>query len=195
MRAIFFDLDDTLLRFTRPYEELLADAFRDVHGEAEASWLETYDASFFDALEAMDPDPYRRAFRATGHDPDPLVDALWERELSACEPPAGAESDLRRLSEGHRLGVLTNGVTEWQRAKLAASGLDRFFDAVVVSYEVGAHKPDPAAFEVAEERLPADDYAMVGDSDADVDGADRAGWAAHRYDGGGFGDLPDALEW
>ena len=36
---------------------------------------------------------------------------------------------------------------------------------------------------------------MVGDGDADVDGADRAGWAAHRYDGGGFGDLPDALEW
>ena len=131
MRAIFFDLDDTLLRFIRPYENLLADAFRDVHGEVEASWLETYDASFFDALEAMDPDPYRRAFRATGHDPDPLVDALWERELSACEPPAGAEADLRRLSESHRLGVLTNGITEWQRAKLAASGLERFFDAVV----------------------------------------------------------------
>ena len=37
MRAIFFDLDDTLLRFTRPYEDLLADAFRDVHGEVEAS--------------------------------------------------------------------------------------------------------------------------------------------------------------
>ena len=78
---------------------------------------------------------------------------------------------------------------------MAASGLDRFFDAVVVSYEVGAHKPDPAAFGVAEKRLPADDCAMVGDSDADVDGADRAGWAAHRYDGGGFGDLPDAFGW
>ena len=195
MRAIFFDLNDTLLRFIRPYEDLLADAFRDVHGEVEASWLETYDAAFFDALEAMEPGPYRRAFRATGHDPDPLVDALRERELSACEPPAGAEADLRRLSEGHRLGVLTNGVTEWQRAKLAASGLDRFFDAVVVSYEVGTHKPDPTPFRAAEKRLPADGYAMVGDSDADVDGADRAGWAAHRYDGGGFGDLPEALEW
>ena len=91
--------------------------------------------------------------------------------------------------------MLTDGVTEWQRAKLAASGLDRFFDAVVVSYAVGAHKPDPAPFAVAEKRLPADDYAMVGDSDADIDGAGRAGWATHRYDGGGFGDLPDALEW
>ena len=195
MRAIFFDLDDMLLRFIRPYENLLADAFRDVHGEVEASWLETYNGSFFDALESMDPDPYRRAFLATGNDPDPLVDALREREIAACEPPAGAETDLRRLSEGHRLGVLTNGVTEWQRAKLAASGLERFFDAVVVSYEVGAHKPDPAAFRVAEERLPADDYAMVGDSDADVDGAEWVGWTAYRYDGGGFGDLPDALEW
>ena len=99
------------------------------------------------------------------------------------------------VADHYQILLKIRTVTEWQRAKLAASGLERFFDAVVVSYEVGAHKPDPAAFGVAEERLPADDYAMVGDSDADVDGADRAGWVAHRYDGGGFGDLPEALEW
>jgi putative hydrolase of the HAD superfamily len=123
------------------------------------------------------------------------VAALFERELAACEPPAGAGADLGRLAGSHRLGVLTNGVPAWQRAKLDASGLAEHFDAVVVSYEAGAHKPAAAPYRLAEERLPADAYAMVGDSDDDVEGAAAAGWSARRYEGEGFGDLPASLPW
>jgi FMN phosphatase YigB (HAD superfamily) len=34
---------------------------------------------------------------------------------------------------------------------------------------------------------------MVGDGDAGVEGAERAGWTAHRPDGDGFDALPVAL--
>lgn len=197
MRAICFDLDGTLLHFTRPYREVLSDAFRDVADDVREEWLETYDEAFYEAFRTHEPDPVRGGFAAVEgvSDADALVDALLEREVEACEPPENAAADLTRLAEDDRLGVVTNGVPAWQRHKLRAFGLDGHFDAFVASYEAGAHKPDPAPFRLAEERLDADAYAMVGDDDADVDGAAAAGWTAHRYGGGGFGDLPGALDW
>jgi len=36
---------------------------------------------------------------------------------------------------------------------------------------------------------------VVGDADADVDGASAVGWPVHRYDDGGFADLPRAVGW
>lgn len=195
MRAIFFDLDGTLLHYTRPYRDILSDAIRAVDGEVREEWLAAYSDRFFEILEASGPDPYRRAYAPFGDDPDAFRAALLEREIDACEPPAGARADLERLDERFALGVLSNGVREWQLAKLRAFDLLDHFETVVTSEEAGAHKPDPAAFDLAEERLPADEYAIVGDADADVEGGRDAGWAVHRYTGDGYGDLPAGFEW
>lgn len=197
MRAIVFDLDGTLLQYRRDYDEILADAVAAHEDDVDDETLAAYDEVFFDRFEAFDPDPVRTAFAAidVSADPAALATSLLEREIEAARPPAGAETVLERLADDYALGVLTNGVPDWQRRKLAATGLAAYVDAVVASYEVGAHKPDPAPFRAAEERLGADEYAMVGDSDADIDGARAAGWRAHRYDEDGFGDLPDALDW
>lgn len=91
--------------------------------------------------------------------------------------------------------MLTNGLGDWQRAKLAAHDLEQRFDAVVVSCEVGARRPAAAPFHELEGRLGAEEYAMVGDSDSAIEGATGVGWTARRYRGGGFADLPDALDW
>jgi putative hydrolase of the HAD superfamily len=139
-----------------------------------------------------------RAFGAVGDDlsapASALATALLEREIDACRPPADAHAHLGRLAEEHTLGVLTNGVHSWQTAKLRTHDLDRYFEAVVASYDVGAHKPAPEVFAAAERRLPGEEYVMVGDAESDVAGARRAGWTARRYRGGGFGDLLDALD-
>lgn len=225
MRAIVFDLDGTLLHYTREYRSVLAETFERVAGEVREEWLAAYDRTFFDLFEAHERDPVRRAFAAAleagaepgegsepradaadgveaapdaspdGATPDALVAALRERETAMCEPPDGTVADLDRLGDDHALAVLTNGLPAWQAHKLRACGLADHFDCVVTSYDVGAHKPDPTVFRAVEDRLDADAYAMVGDSDADVEGATNAGWAAYRYDGGGFGDLPDAIDW
>ncbi|MFB6218763.1 MAG: HAD family hydrolase, partial [Halobacteriaceae archaeon] len=155
-----------------------------------------YDEAFYDLLGDCEPDPVERAFARTGCEAPAadLAAALLDAEIGMCEPPPGVHADLDRLAADHRLGVLTNGDPGWQRAKLDAHYGERF-DAVVVSCEVGEHKPAVAPFRKVERRLPADQYAMVGDADADIEGAERAGWAAHRYAGEGFGDLPGSLDW
>jgi putative hydrolase of the HAD superfamily len=194
MNAIFFDLDGTLLH-TPDFATLLTETFHEVRGEARDEWLEEYSESFFEAFWNCEPNPYRRGFGAFGDDAEPLAETLQRREIESCYPTDGLVGDLDRLAEEYRLGVLTNGVPEVQRAKLDTSGLTDVFETIVSSYEVGSHKPDPEPFRTAEERLSADGYAMVGDSDHDVEGAEGVGWAAHRYDGGGFSDLPEALDW
>jgi putative hydrolase of the HAD superfamily len=77
------------------------------------------------------------------------------------------------------LALVTNGASCLQREKLAASGLEEHFDAVVVSGDLGIGKPEAAIFRHALSLLGADEGVMVGDSlDRDVDGARAAGLGA-----------------
>lgn len=73
---------------------------------------------------------------------------------------------LAELGESHPLAVVTNGAGCLQREKLAASGLGDFFQAVVVSADLGVAKPDPSVFRHALDRLGVDgaDATMIGDS-------------------------------
>jgi putative hydrolase of the HAD superfamily len=85
---------------------------------------------------------------------------------------------LATARQSHRLGVLTNGASCLQREKLDASGLAHFFDAVVVSGDLGVGKPNPDAFHHVLTALDGDarEATMVGDSmTRDVDGAITAG--------------------
>jgi putative hydrolase of the HAD superfamily len=200
VRAICFDLDGTLLQFDREYRDLLRDAVADVLDDPERADLAAYDAAFFDAFESHDPNPVRRGFAAavpdaTGDELDALAEALLRHETDTATTPVGTAVDLARLREEYLLGVVTNGVGDWQRRKLASAGLREYFDAVVVSYEAGAHKPDTAPFEAVEERLAADEFAMIGDSEDDVAGGESAGWATYRYEGDRIAALPDAIDW
>ena len=90
---------------------------------------------------------------------------------------------------GWSLAVVTNGPTAVQSRKVEASGLAGLVDAVCISEEVGASKPEPPIFETAARRARAtlDGAWMVGDNlDADIAGAHRVGarsvWVKRDYD-------------
>ena len=106
-----------------------------------------------------------------------------------------ARDTIRSLkARGIKVGVLTNGPSELQRRKLRASGLLEEFDAVAITGELGVHKPDPRAFELALELLGtrAEETAMVGDDlENDVAGALAAGFGAVVWVERRPGELPD----
>jgi putative hydrolase of the HAD superfamily len=198
MAAVWFDLDGTLVRFARPYGELIGEAL-DRHGLSRTGGrVRAYDETFYRAFEAHEPEPVRVGMAAvveaagdgTGDppaDPGALARTLREVEYAATEPAPDAAAALAALADdGHAVGVLTNGLPAWQRGKLAAVGLADRVDAVVASYEAGAHKPEPAPFDLARERLSAGTHWMVGDDrEADVAGARSAGFRAIHVDRGG----------
>ena len=76
------------------------------------------------------------------------------------------------------IGIVTNGPTEVQHAKLELLGIDRLVDFVLVSEEFGVAKPDPAIFREAL-RLAGvrpEEAIFVGDSvEFDMAGARAAG--------------------
>ncbi|HEX5502742.1 MAG TPA: HAD family hydrolase [Thermomicrobiales bacterium] len=102
---------------------------------------------------------------------------------------------LGALGRTHRLALVTNGAPDLQRAKFAGAGLAQFFDAVVVSGEIGAGKPDARPFAVALAALRADPAraVMVGDSpDRDLAGARNAGIAGIWIDRRGSAAVADS---
>ena len=107
---------------------------------------------------------------------------------------AGARELIDTLqAAGYRVGLLTNGPSAMQRRKLAVTGLDRVLDAIAISEEIGASKPDERAYLRAAELLGTEpaQTAMAGDRlDWDVEGPLRAGYRLAILVGGGPVALP-----
>lgn len=128
---------------------------------------------------------WRLALADQGIDDARLADELAERygterraRHELFDDVAGA---LSHLKASHLMALVTNGAACLQREKLAASGLSDYFEAVVVSADLGVAKPDVSVFEYALAQLGVDsaDAVMVGDSiSKDVDGALAAGLGA-----------------
>jgi len=82
-------------------------------------------------------------------------------------------------ASGRRLAI----ISDWQKGLAyfcEELGLAPYFEAIIVSAEVGFQKPDPRIFEAARARLqlPAQEILHVGDRVEDVEGARAAGFAA-----------------
>ena len=120
---------------------------------------------------------------------DAAVTAWNEEERRALRPHPDALEALETLrADGLRIGMVTNGASAVQRAKLDAIGLTGAFDPLVISSEVGVRKPDAAIFEHAlgVAGVPAPRCWFVGDHLwHDVEAAAAAGLHAVWIDRAG----------
>lgn len=85
---------------------------------------------------------------------------------------------LDSLRGRYALGLLTNGAVDLQQEKIDGSGLADYFDATVISGEIGIGKPDPAPFDLILKRLgvSVSETVMVGNSlGSDIAGARAVG--------------------
>ena len=122
-----------------------------------------------------------------------LVAAFRSYAPAALPAYPGALESLARLRALVPVACVTDGDPEIQRAKLRAVGLERAFDAVVVSDELGREhrKPHPAPFLRALALLGAEpsQAVHVGDRpEKDVAGPAAAGMSAIRVRTGEYAD-------
>ncbi len=112
---------------------------------------------------------------------DAMFDELW---VAFSDPHrwrlyVGAEDTLAALkARGYRLIILSNWDSRL-RPLLHDLRLERFFEAFIISSEVGVEKPNPGIFECAERKLGlrAGDILHIGDSEHhDADGCMAVGW-------------------
>lgn len=97
-----------------------------------------------------------------------LVAAFLAYRPQRLPPYPGVERALAALRQRYPLACLTDGNPAQQRAKVAATGLAGFFDAVVVTDELGGRrcrKPEPAGLRRVAVLLavPVAEVVMVGD--------------------------------
>lgn len=187
--TVLLDLDGTLVEYERSREAVLAAAFETAGVEpffTETEYLARFE-SFLPAESATDLRERIFVALAEAKDVDPdharAVAAAYdeERDPGNVRLLDGAEAALDALSRDHRLGLVTNGPRDLQRAKIEAAGLADAFETVVYAGFETAAKPDTEPFEVALAALDASPgrAVHVGNSlDSDVAGARRAGLRA-----------------
>lgn len=79
----------------------------------------------------------------------------------------GALKVLETLAENASLALVTNGLSEVQRARIERIGILPYFDTVVISAEVGTAKPAQEIFNITFDQLGAprkESAVMVGDN-------------------------------
>ncbi|MFP3937918.1 MAG: HAD family hydrolase [Phycisphaerae bacterium] len=189
IRAIVFDLDDTLFPerdYVRSGYRAVADHLYRMLGSDEQfeNWLwQRFLAGHGD-----------RAFDALNEHFELHLEDEQVRELVAIyrshRPDItaydGAAEMLSRFRPAYRLGLLSDGYLPAQRLKLNALGLERFFNAVVFTEELGrdAWKPSDAGFELIGEQLdmPHDQCAYVADNPAkDFLAPNKLGWRTVQF--------------
>ncbi len=177
------DLDDTLIASARARRrgrrELVAfgiDPRR--FAAAERRWWKE-----FEELRCNLTEMRLGRFQDVGLAPSEAAEAdlAYRAVASAVKRRRGARRFLQDARmRGLRTVILTNGTINPQRAKIEEAGLVDLVDAVLVTEQVGFHKPHPEPFRHALRLVGGvpETAAMVGDTlYADVAGALEAGFA------------------
>ena len=201
VEAVVFDLDGTLVDFYADAERAVKAVLRrhDLLPDDWASFFERYKQIAMDRWEdfrngriskiEMRRLRLREAF-ANDHLPDALLDRITAEYLDRLGRDVtlmpGVSETLPELAARYRLGVITNGFVDASESRLASTGLDRYFEAVVVAEAVNCFKPDAAIFAEMLRRLEitATRCVYVGDNLIDdVGGARDAGLRPVYYAG------------
>jgi len=78
---------------------------------------------------------------------DEMADAFTLRRELLFKPFPGTIETLKELQRhGIRMGLLTNGNSEFQRSKIQRFDLARYFEVIIVEGEFGVGKPDQRVF-------------------------------------------------
>ena len=194
MKAIVFDVDDTLYDLSVPFKEAFAEVFPEEKIDLEGAFLASrrYSDSVYArslsgemSMEEMYIYRFESAFRDYGM----IIDAQGALEFQAVYELKQQEifmteqmkQLLTKLMKKKELGIITNGPAQHQWDKINALGIKEWIpvEHIFISGEQGVAKPEKEIFELAEKKmsLQPDEICYVGDSyENDMEGAKRAGW-------------------
>jgi putative hydrolase of the HAD superfamily len=205
IRAVFFDLDDTLVWLDRAaLESKMADVYAAVSARFRLESAEVLmqrhqlaSTQFWSADGHGIVGSYSRSrdgatssrriwelvleeFGGTAEDACEAHDRYWRQRFGVIKLFENARSVLQEVRGKASMAVITNGPPDFQMDKLGVHGLDGLFDLFLASGEIGIAKPDPGIFVEALGRLKlsASEVLHVGDSLVyDVAAAKAAGLA------------------
>lgn len=189
--TIMFDVDDTILDFKRGEEVALKSLFSEIGAPQNSHIISEYrkiNKMLWRDFENGDTDRdyiftnrFTMLFKKYGIEVDGVqMEQKYRKYLDMQhEQVDGASEILDYLHSKCRLYVVTNGVSSTQYKRLSDANMNRYFDKIFVSDDIGYQKPMKEFFETVTSEIPEYDpkkTLIVGDSlGADILGGINVG--------------------
>jgi len=189
--AVLFDFDGTLIDFVEADSQSLQYLLNQTSSTIQfADFLDSSVAeimNFHELVEKREIDPLQlyqfrlkntfARYNIEWH--EEYVDVYRDYFLARANLFPGVKPLLSALKQKVKIGLITNAYNgDEKRAHLKLTGLEPYFDVIVIAGEIGSFKPNPAIFRYALDRLDVlpERALFIGDSEAyDILGAHKAG--------------------
>ena len=179
IKAVFIDIDGTLLDFEACVEESMRVGLNENGIEYKPEMLDTFHRinnglwrdleqgklTFEKLLEIR----WATIFEALGINLNgPEFEKYFRKRLhESAIPMAGSYGMLEYLSGKYRLFAASNGPHEQQVQRMEKAGMAKYFEEIFTSGKIGEEKPSPYFFEYCFEKvgeIKPEESAMLGDS-------------------------------
>lgn len=212
-KHLFFDLDHTLWDFDKNAAETLNELFisykfSDFGIQSFDTFIETYTrnnqrvwALYHNGK--ISKEELRRArfadtFAELGIAPDLFPVAFEADYLRLCPHKTnlfpGTHETLSYLKEKYVLHLISNGFKDAAAIKVDKTDIKKYFSQIIISEDVGVHKPHPAIYHFSLDAAGAtkEESIMIGDSiEADIRGAQAFGLDAIYFNPNGLSEPTD----
>ena len=190
-KYLLFDLDDTLLDFGKAqvlaFKKLLEDENIEYNGE------------LFEKYEIINKSLWRSFERGEISNKEVTSErfirffSMFDRKIDGSEVDNryrgylaegnqlfdGIIEMLEKLSLTHKLYIASNGIAITQHTRLKNNNLNKYFEKIFISEEIGSKKPDREFFEIIFKEICVKnkkEVLMIGDTfTSDILGANNAG--------------------
>ncbi|OMF80270.1 HAD family hydrolase [Paenibacillus glucanolyticus] len=152
IRSIIFDLDGTILNRNSSLYEFIVDQYERIIKKAKNIDKESYINRFIE----LDNRGYvwkDRVYQELIKEFDLQLDwneLLADYKNGFCKyarPFPNTFEILEKLKEqDYKLGMITNGFSDFQSSNIHALGIQKYFEVILISEVEGLRKPDPAIF-------------------------------------------------
>lgn len=195
-KAIFFDIDDTLLDFSAASQAAFYQSFQMLDIDVEDQYYPTFqniDHALWQTqkLGKITVDDvinlrFQQLFITLDIDADCVAmrDAFQYHLSLEATIEKGVDEILDYLHPKYTLYTASNGILAMQKSRLQRANLSGYFHELFISSDIGYEKPDPRFFEkcLTRSQLFANEILFVGDSwAADIVGATNYGIDACWY--------------
>ena len=195
-KNLFIDLDDTLYDFSAASQESFKETYDLLHYdrffksfEHFYSIYEPYNLELWHIYgkgkitkEELNKRRYSYPLEVVGVYDQELADTFCREALGRIPTKnrliEGATELLEYLHPKYNLYILSNGFKELQSRKMHTAGIDKYFDALILSEDIGINKPNRELYEYALQKTSSkvEESIMIGDMfETDIVGAANIG--------------------
>ena len=195
---IFIDLDDTILDFLKAEEVALSKTLEHFNIPPTKETIQLYSKindSLWKKLETGEMTReqillkrFEMLFQELNAQGDcSLVNDKYKENLSQGHWFIdGAEELLQSLYKKHNLYIVSNGTTSVQKGRIKSANIEKYFDGIFLSQDIGYNKPNVKFFEKCFEKIQDFDKnnaIILGDSvSSDIKGGINAGIKTCLFD-------------